>query len=319
VVSLFGTSVALALFALATNFWLLLVSRIVDGITGGNISIAQAMLADMTEGKDRAKAFGLLGASFGFGFLVGPALGGLLSQFSITAPFWFASAIALIATFCSMFFLKETHHTRQEASKHQPLFNFKLLWHALVSPVTGLILFISLASAIAQNAWIIGFQSFSVDTLQLTARDTGLIFAGAGLVSIVMQSGGVRLLLKLLRSQQRVLTFSLLGATIVSAWLFFAVTPLLFTIGIFIYMIVFSPQMPMVGALLSEKTDKSDQGAILGINQSYISLGQVIGPLMAGVIATISTPAVFLFVAGTVAVAWVMSLRLNAQAHKVNF
>jgi DHA1 family multidrug resistance protein-like MFS transporter len=176
-----------------------------------------------------------------------------------------------------------------------------------------------LASAIAQNAWIIGFQSFSVDTLQLTARDTGLIFAGAGLVSIVMQSGGVRLLLKLLRSQQRVLTFSLLGATIVSAWLFFAVTPLLFTIGIFIYMIVFSPQMPMVGALLSEKTDKSDQGAILGINQSYISLGQVIGPLMAGVIATISTPAVFLFVAGTVAVAWVMSLRLNAQAHKVNF
>jgi len=90
-ISLLGTSLSLAFFALAQTAWMLFAARILDGITGGNNSVAQAVIADTTTGRDRAKSFGLLGALFGVGFLLGPALGGLLSRISLTAPFFSAS------------------------------------------------------------------------------------------------------------------------------------------------------------------------------------------------------------------------------------
>lgn len=318
VISMLGTSLALGTFALATNIWMLFASRLVDGITGGNISIAQAMLADLTEGKDRARAFGLLGASFGVGFLLGPTLGGLLSTIHITAPFWLATALASLATLFSAIFLKETGRVSKRESRRESLFNFGHLIHALASPVTGMILLVSLISAVANNAWIIGFQSFSVDLFKMSARDTGLIFAGAGVVNILMQAGGIRLILKIFRTQQRVLVSSLFFSTLVSLATAFARTPFWFTVGIFSYMIAFAPLIPMVTALLSEKTKREDQGAILGINQSYVSLGQIIGPLIAGGIASFSVPGIFVMIGGTMGIAWVMGIHLRLNSKKVD-
>src|SRR6476469_8136376 len=101
--SLLGTVVSFAMLALAHSVALLFAARLVDGLSGGNISTARAYVADVTEPKDRARAYGLIGAAFGLGFILGPALSGLLAGISYTAPIWAAAAVTLIATAMAYF------------------------------------------------------------------------------------------------------------------------------------------------------------------------------------------------------------------------
>ena len=92
---------------------MLFLARIVDGLSGGNISTARAYVADVTEPKDRARAYGLIGAAFGLGFIFGPALSGVLAKVSYTAPIWAAAALTLVATAVAWFWLPETVHRAQ--------------------------------------------------------------------------------------------------------------------------------------------------------------------------------------------------------------
>lgn len=306
--SLLGTSLSLALFASAGNVVMLFVSRILDGITGGNISVAQAVIADSTEGKDRTKAFGLLGAAFGFGFLFGPALGGILSQVNLSAPFWFASLVALIGSILIFFFLEETL-PKDAKTSNQPLFPVKSLAQALFSPLTGIILTMTLLVTAAFNAWIIGFQTTTVDILHLSARDAGLIYAGAGLMTVLMQAVGIQWLLKIFNHKKTILVYSLLFCVVGLAAFIFIHTFWPFVIACLIFILSFAPVNPMVTGLISERTKAEDQGGILGINQSYVSIGQIIGPLIAGVVATFSVSyiyvlGVFLLLLSLIASRW---------------
>ncbi len=108
--SLLGTVLSFVLLALAQSLWLLFVARIIDGLSGGNISTAKAYIADITEPENRAKAYGLIGAAFGLGFILGPALGGLFSLISYTAPIWAAAVITVFATVLAWVWLPETVH-----------------------------------------------------------------------------------------------------------------------------------------------------------------------------------------------------------------
>ena len=113
VFSLAGTVVSFVMLALAHNLAMLFAARIVDGLSGGNISTARAYVADITEPKDRARAYGLIGAAFGLGFILGPALSGVLSHLSYTAPIWAAATITLVATAMAWLWLPETVHRAQ--------------------------------------------------------------------------------------------------------------------------------------------------------------------------------------------------------------
>src|ERR1700738_701950 len=108
--SLAGTVVSFVMLAVAHSVAMLFAARIVDGLSGGNISTARAYVADVTEPKDRARAYGLSGPAFGLGFIFGPALSGILAKVSYTAPIWAAAAITLIATAMAWLWLPETGH-----------------------------------------------------------------------------------------------------------------------------------------------------------------------------------------------------------------
>src|SRR6476660_6015095 len=108
--SLLGTVVSFVMLAVAHSIAMLFAARIVDGLSGGNISTARAYVADITEPKDRARAYGLIGAAFGMGFILGPAISGVLAKFSYTAPIWAAAGITLVATAMAWFWLPETVH-----------------------------------------------------------------------------------------------------------------------------------------------------------------------------------------------------------------
>src|SRR5262249_41645276 len=118
--SLVGTVVSFVMLALAHSVVMLFLARIVDGLSGGNISTARAYVADVTERKDRARAFGLIGAAFGLGFIMGPALSGILAHVSYTAPIWAAAALTFVAALMALFWLPETVH-RTHAGVGNPL------------------------------------------------------------------------------------------------------------------------------------------------------------------------------------------------------
>lgn len=314
-ISLFGTGISLALFASATTVLMLFVARILDGITGGNMSVAQAVIADKLQGKERAKAFGLLGASFGFGFLIGPAIGGLLSQISLTAPFWFASSLAVIATIFGYFFLEESlHPDNRSTHTNEPIINIHKLVTALKLPVRGLLILTIFITSLAMNNFIIGFQSYTNDILQMSPRDIGLLFAASGVVNIIMQGFGIKYLLTHFKNHEKLVLISEAGAAIFLASLAFTSGVFWFVALLFIFMFFNAPIMTIVSSMISERAHGKEQGEVLGVTNSYMSLGQILGPIMAGVIATRNTHAVF-FVGGVLmAVAFYVSYKAAAKA-----
>ena len=126
--SLVGTVVSFVMLALAHTVWMLFFARIVDGLSGGNISTARAYVADITEPKDRARAYGLIGAAVGLGFILGPALSGVLAGISYTAPIWAAATITLVAAIMAWLWLPETVH-RAQAGTGNPLRSLPALLH----------------------------------------------------------------------------------------------------------------------------------------------------------------------------------------------
>src|SRR5919197_5346186 len=114
--SLIGTVVSFVMLALAHSLAMLFAARVVDGLSGGNITTARAYIGDITTEENRARAFGVLGAAFGLGFIVGPGLSGLFAHISYTAPIWAAAAITTIATALAFFWLPETVHRASAAA-----------------------------------------------------------------------------------------------------------------------------------------------------------------------------------------------------------
>lgn len=306
--SILGTGISLIMFATAQTIWQLFFARIIDGITGGNMSVAQAVIADTVKGPERAKAFGMLGASFGFGFLIGPAMGGFLSQYGLAVPFFFSAGLAFCASVFGFFFLKESLPlSERKVHTKESLLNFKDMFHALYMPVIGMIFVISFIVSTAGNAFVIGAQSITNDMFHLTPQSIGVYFTIIGLLSVMLQGFGVGKLLKYVTSKPTVVFYSLLFSSMFMSALFFGRSIQPHFLTTIFYLIAAAPLMPVLSGLLSESASQVDQGEILGINQSYASLGQVVGPLLAGTIVANSIPGVFLLSASLLFLGFILT------------
>lgn len=317
-VSLLGTSLSLALFAMANSVLLLFVARILDGITGGNISVAQAVISDSVDQKDRAKAFGMLGASFGFGFLLGPALGGILSQHSLTAPFWVASFLALIATLVGFVILPETiDPAHKKHAKSNPV-DPRVLLAVLKKSGVGYVLMASFLVSISFNSFVIAFQTFTNETLGMSPRDIGLLFSLVGLMSIIMQAFGVGWLQKLFKSRSKLIFTAEISTAV---FLFLMATPIAHTLGFFVILLIIfqitnAPLGPLMTGMLTEKAEDHEQGEVLGVNQSFVSVAQIIGPLAAGLAASLTIEAGFVIASLFMLSGFVVSFRGYRAAKK---
>lgn len=284
--SVFGSAVSFFLFAIANSMPILFLARILDGISGGNISVAQAVISDTTEPKERAKWFGVLGAAFGFGFVFGPAIGGFLSTVSLQAPFYFAAFLSLIATLLVIFVQKETLKEKDRENKPLTnLFDIKSLYNALFEPYVGLALIASFISAFAFSVWVLGFQTFTNDILKLSPTNISWLFVVFGIVGLIMQGYGVGALVKKIQDV-KLLIF---GTVVVL--LSFVAMGLTSTFNTFLIACIFlaignSFLAPIITTLLSKHAKKADQGGIMGINQAYLSLANVAGPVIGGALAT---------------------------------
>ncbi|PWU24337.1 MFS transporter [Candidatus Cerribacteria bacterium 'Amazon FNV 2010 28 9'] len=314
--SVAGTAISFLLMALAHNALMVFIARILDGISGGNISVAQAVISDTTDHKERAKWFGILGASFGMGFVFGPAIGGALSAISLQAPFYFAAFISVIATILVIFVLQETQ--RKDAREKKPvakLFDLRHLVTALFEPYVGLVLIASFIASFAFSIFILGFQAFTNDVLKLSPTNISLLFMMFGVIGLVMQGAGLGKMVKkfhevpLLIMGTVVTLLSFIGMGASNTFTMFIIFSIVLAIGN-------SFLAPIITALLSKHTKKEDQGGIMGINQSYVSLAQIVGPIIGGVLATISVHYSFYGAAGVLVFMLLLTLIIARESGK---
>jgi DHA1 family tetracycline resistance protein-like MFS transporter len=180
--------VSFVMLAVAHSITMLFLARIVDGLSGGNISTARAYVADITEPKDRARAYGLIGAAFGLGFILGPALSGILSRISYTAPIWAAAGVTLLATAMAWLWLPETVH-RARAGAGNP---FRYLPALLQRPLVRRVLVIDFVYWCAFAIFQTTFALFAARRFSFDVARTGYFFAAFGVLGAVIQGGIIR-------------------------------------------------------------------------------------------------------------------------------
>lgn len=316
VVSIAGTCVGYILFAIGImtgQLWLLFVSRAIDGFTGGNISIAQAAIADISTPETKQKNFGLIGMAFGVGFVVGPFLGGVLSDsslvswFSFDTPFWAAALFSLASIGMILRFLPET--LREPI--HRPL-----TWLTGIRNVIGAFKMPNLRAMFSVVLFhTLGFafyvQFFQVVLLQrfgLGQSEIGFYYAYVGLWIAFAQGVVSRIAARRLKPEQALrfslpliaMTFLLAISTSDIRVLYAVVVPLM-AIGQGL-------TMPSISTLISNLAGADSQGEVLGIQQSVASLGSVVPPLLAGLALTISLNLPTLIGATLVVAGWLTFL-----------
>ena len=308
-ISIFGTAISFITMAFAPNYFFIFLARAIDGITAGNLPVASAVISDTTQIKDRAKGFGIIGAAFGFGFFFGSAVSALTYGIDPRLPFIIAAAISLLATFLTFIFLPETNkHIGQVA--HKKLFDFKALVFALFDKNVGLTLLISLIYAIFFSIYITTFQPYATNVLGFSPIFISEYFTGIGLMGIITQVFLIGRLSKKF-GPRKLFSFSFLAVSIIFTIIFSFKVSLVFIIFGLSYGIFNSFLNPLIQTILSSETDEKSQGSIQGLNSSYMSVGQIIGPIIGGFLATISMESPFILAAFLALVCFVISLKIS--------
>jgi DHA1 family tetracycline resistance protein-like MFS transporter len=284
--SIAGTLVGFVMLALANSLFGLFASRILDGVTGGNITVAQAYISDVTDRKNRARGLGMIGAAFGLGFIFGPALGGLLSQWGYAVPALLAAALSLANLILVAAWLPESLTPERRAalaeSQRAP-FTLKALTKALGRPYVGALLHTRFFFGLAFSMFQTVFALYGQARFGINAQSTGYILAYVGVLSAFTQGFLVGRLAN--RFSDNRLIFWAIGLMSLSL-LGWALAP-----SILILMLIMIPTALSGGILntiltstLTRSVSISEIGGTLGLSSSLESLTRVIAPSLGGLI-----------------------------------
>jgi len=290
--SIIGTGIGFLVLGLATTVWMLFIGRILDGITGGNISTAQAYIADVTTEENRAKGMGLIGAAFGLGFIFGPAIGGILSHWGIHVPFFFAAALCFANAVLLFFTLPETV-TADHPAKHSAA-GGRSLGHIIASlkqPKLAGVLIIYFLFIVAFSIMTSAFSFYTMFRFGYDAQHTGYLFAYVGVIAVIIQGGLIGRLVKRFGELPLVIVGALCFAISLFAVPF--VGPAAGGLGALllgggVFSMGNSLATPALTSLASKSAGPEKQGIILGVTQSTASLARVVGPSLTALLISSS-------------------------------
>ncbi len=278
--SLAGTAVGFALMGMAHTLLLLFVARIIAGITGGNISIPQAYIADVTTPETRSKWMGMIGAAFGLGFTFGPMIGGIMSRISYSAPFYFAAALAVANVVLLYFILPESLPKEHRAKPHEDAPIAEVFRHGsgwMFGIVVATYFFLIAGFAIMTTL----FALFTEKRFGYDAHANGYLFGFIGIMTVIVQGGLIGRLVKIFGETALARTGLLITAAALAlmpwcgnlTWLLVACVGLSLGSGF---------ASPPLNGLASQMIDRSWQGRALGVMQSAGSTARLLGPLIGG-------------------------------------
>jgi DHA1 family tetracycline resistance protein-like MFS transporter len=282
--SIAGTFLSLLMLGFAQSIAIIMISRFLDGLTGGNITVAQAYIADVTDEKNRAKSMGMIGAAFGLGFILGPASGGFLSHWGYAVPAFVSAGLSLINLFMITFFLPESlpkekrvHHLSEVKRKH-PLAG---LASAFAKPIAGPILSSIIVFSLSMAMFESVFSLYAKQRLELSAQNTGFILAYVGVLVAGIQGGAMGVLTKRF-PENALVRFALITLTL--SYIGWALSP-----NVVILMIVLVPLSLSSGILstllrssLSKAVPANETGEIMGISAAMESITRIVAPALGG-------------------------------------
>ncbi|HEY6389772.1 MAG TPA: MFS transporter [Bryobacteraceae bacterium] len=289
-ISQLGTFIGFLILAYANALWIVFLSRIIDGLTAGNLSLAQAYISDVTEPKDRAKSFALIGIAFGMGFLIGPGISGYLAQYSYQYPIFAAAGLSATSILATYFLLPSTKPAAVDGATPR---KFAVLdWGNYLryfrQPALASLLWQFLAFTMVFAMYIAGFPLFAERRFEWQGhpfgpKEVGYVYAYLGLLGVIIQGGLMGRLVKIFGEVTLVragFLFTMLGLGALG-----------FTHGIAL-LLLFSAvassgtgvTRPALTSLITQKAARSEQGAVLGLTQSLNSISAIVAPAIAGVL-----------------------------------
>lgn len=283
-----GSAMSYLLLGLSSDFEWILIARLLGGLMGGNISVAQAAMADLSPKKERSKAMGLIGAAFGLGFVLGPFLGGILSastwgqhlaSMGIQLPFMTSSLLSLIASLLVLTLMNETLPPEARMGARQEEKRGHALILALKRPGMAQILIISLLSMTGFAQMEGTYSLLAKDRFGLGAKEVGYLFGFVGLLIVIYQGGLVRLVSRFLRERTALIWGLGLMAIALPLLAFF---PWKWPFVLIMIPLAWGSGMNNTAsaALASQLTPPEDQGGLFGVINAMSGLGRILGPLL---------------------------------------
>lgn len=285
---LLGEVFSYILFAYAQTYWLLFLARLLAGFFGASISTASAYISDVTTPEKRSQGMALIGAAFGLGFMVGPAIGGGLSAWlGVKAALLFVSLLYLLTLIFAFFFLQESRdlsassglqEQKKSAMPHKRIIE---LWEQIKTPVRGALISVYFSSSFAMSMMEATLVLLMADRFGWQLKEVSFGFAYVGLISILSQGFLVRRLIPVIGEKRMMMTgvslmafsFIIVGYAPSIWWMAFCMTTL--ALGN-------SFTNPSVLGSISLVTSKDEQGFVLGTTQGSAALGRIIGPALGG-------------------------------------
>jgi multidrug resistance protein len=298
-VSQAGTLAGFLLLAFSSQIWMVFLARAIDGITAGNLTIAQAYISDVTKPQDRAKSFALIGIAFGFGFLVGPAISGFLAHYyGYQAPIFAACALSFTTILCTFFLLprrEPVHQHNEEAEaesgpggRRLSLLSWGEYRKYFRDPQLSRLLIQWLLFSFSFSTFISGFALFAERRYvwnghAVGVREVGYIFAFTGFISMIMQGGVVGRLVKWL-GEPRVIQIGFITSFIGDAAIGFTRTigQLLWVAGL--ANVGGAGLRPALTSVITQKAGKREVGVVIGLTQSLMSIAQITAPIISGLL-----------------------------------
>ena len=285
-ISIAGSAVGYLTIGLAGSLLMVFVGRIIGGITAGNLSTAQAYIADVTSRENRAKGMGLFGMAFGFGFIIGPALAAILGQYGEEVPFFVAAGLAVINTFLIFKFLPETISDANR-KEYQHKSRFRELMDSFNQPRLAVINLQYFLLIVAFSMMTTAFPYFTKFNYGYTVIETGYLLAYVGFIAIIMQGMIFGRLANRFGESKLILVGCVLLVGSLAA-VPFVTQESVGLIGILIGTGLFaagnSLASPSLTSLASKSASEAEQGRTMGVMQSGASLARVVGPAICGVL-----------------------------------
>ena len=295
ILSQIGTCLGFVILALSNHLWMVYLARVIDGITAGNITVAQAAISDITKPHERAKAFSLIGVSFGLGFFVGPAIAALLTHFGNQAPAWGAAGLSFCSILCTTFLFKDSEQAHQEKKPFRitakdlgEAFNFKPIFQYLRDPRIRPLLYQFLFFNLSFSAHISCFALFAERRLHwhgvpFGAKEVGYLYAYLGFLGIAVRSWIISFLIRNFGERGTSKIGFIAQGVGFSAYAFVHTIP-----GALIASTISSIGSglirPSLAAMMSHSVGPKEQGIVFGVGQSLASIASIVAPIIAGIL-----------------------------------